>query len=180
MRRRPLGRLAQALGLMTHALLLAALLVGTASEPQSAPEEVFSKVATDPIPACGPGRTDALANGALTIMPGQTVCISVQARGDSVVPVAVVSAYTPDTTLVIRFWQEPEAGDTYLAVYNPLDGLLQYQAAMRLPDSLLPKHTSTCPVLSRRRGIERWPHPVATLVLSDFKLLADSASMTCQ
>jgi len=163
---------------MIYTLLLAALLAGTAGAPSV--EQVFKKIATDPVPSCEAGHAEALTSGILTIKPDQIICTSVESRGDSIVPVAVVSAYKPETTLVIKFWREPNSGDMYLVVFNPLGGFLQYQAAMRLPGSLLPQHTSTCPVLSHRRGIERWPQPVEELVLSNFKLLPESESVSCQ
>ena len=163
---------------MTYTLLLAALLAGATGEPSV--EQIFKKIATDPIPACTTGHAAALTGGTLTIKPGEIICASVEARGNSIVPVAVASAYKPETTLVIKFWREPNSGDMYLVVFNPFGGYLQYQAAMRLPGNLLPQHTSTCPVLSHRRGIERWPQPVEELVLSDFKLLAESESVSCQ
>jgi hypothetical protein len=41
-------------------------------------------------------------------------------------------------------------------------------------------HTSTCPVLSERFGIEHWPYELVELRLGSFRALADSKTVECQ
>ena len=150
----------------------------TAFGSEAATEKVFSRTAAEPVPVCESGHSGALVNGTLTLAPGETVCISLRAKNDSVVPEAVVQDYDPKNTLVVRFWGE--GGAMYLAVYNPLPRVLQYQAAMLWPGSPQYQHTSVCPVLSNRRSIEQWPNSITALSLSQFMLLPDSRSVVCR
>ena len=84
--------------------LIAILLSGCASAPKSTMEQVGLRVAAQPAPSCESDHEGALAGGALTILPGETICVTLQVQGDSVVPVAVVSTADPANTLVVRLW----------------------------------------------------------------------------
>jgi len=152
----------------------------TVSDPEARAEQVMSRVAKEPVPSCETGHSEALANGVITIKPGQTICVSFQAQGDILVPTAIVEASEKKETLVIRFWKEDSAGDMFLALFNPFPSPLRYEAYMLLPDSSQHQHTSTCPVLSRRRNVEFWNIPVTELTISNFKLLPESQATACR
>jgi hypothetical protein len=162
------------------ALSVAILISGCASAPSSTMEKAGLRVVGEPAPACEPGHQGALTGGALTIVPGQTICLTLQLRGDSVVPVSVVSTVDPQNTLVVRLWQESGTNETFLTLHNPLNKFLSYQASLLRPGTFQRQYTSSCPVLSRRLGVEQWPYPVNEITLSDFAALPDSDKMVCK
>ncbi len=162
------------------AVLSLALFAGCASAPPSALEEVGLRVAGEATPACEPGHEGALSGGSVTIRPGQTICLNVQVDSSSVVPVAVVSTADSENTLILKFWQEPGSGDSVLTVHNPLSTFLRYKAHMLRPRSSQSEYTSSCPVLSKRFGLEHWPYAISELTLSGFETLPESGTITCQ
>src|SRR5262249_49362003 len=122
----------------------------------------------------------ALAHGVLTVRPGETICLSFRVEGETLSPLAVVDVTKHESTLVVKSWREQDSGDVFLALYNPFSSYLQYQATMLLSGASQHQHTTTCPVLSRRRNVESWNISITELRLSAFKLLTDSESVTCQ
>jgi hypothetical protein len=143
-------------------------------------ERIGLDAAKAPRPSCEQGREGALANGAITIRPGETVCFTVRAEGNSIAPSEVVASDSPDSTVVLSFWLDPTTSDAVLTIYNPLGEFLIYRAHMLLPGATQLEYTSSCPVLSKRMGIEHWPYPIAELTLSSFETAPDSATITCK
>jgi hypothetical protein len=162
------------------AVLSLTLLTGCASAPPSTLEGIGLRVAGEAPPSCESGHESALSDGSVTIRPGQTICLTVQVQGSSVVPIAVVPTADSDNTLILKFWQEPGTGDAVLTVHNSLATFLSYKAHMLRPNSSQSEYTSSCPVLSKRFGLEHWPHPIAELTLSSFESLPESETITCQ
>jgi hypothetical protein len=150
----------------------------TASTPQSSMERVGLRTAKEPIPSCEAGHDASLSNGVVTIKPGETICLRLQVQGKSVSPVAVVSTAEKNNTLVLRMWQE--GGETFLSLNNPIDAFLRYEASMLLPGQSQYQHTSSCPVLSQRLGIEQWPQAVSALTLKNFESFPDSDRIECR
>lgn len=147
----------------------------------SAPEKLAVRVAKEPAPSCEPGHGDALVNGAVTIRPGQTLCIRLKVEGDVVRPEAVVSSRDSANTLVLRMRDEPGTGTTFLYLYNPLSRNLLYDAVLSKQGKTQAEHTSTCPVLSSRMGFEYWTYYfVSRLTLTQFKLASDDAKFDCK
>lgn len=161
-------------------LLSLALLAGCASAPKSTFEQIGLRVAREGVPSCEPGHEGALVGGAVTIRPGQTICLALQVHGSSVLPVAVVPSGSKENVLILGFSREPDSNAAVLTVHNPLGTFLRYKAHMLRPGSSGYEYTSSCPVLSNRLGIEHWPHTITELLLSDFESLPDSATITCQ
>ena len=157
-----------------------ALLAGCASAPPSTMEDIALRVAPEAPPSCELGREGALSNGSITIRPGQVICLTVQVDGSSVFPIAVVPKADAPNTIILKFWQEPGTGDMVLTVHNSLATFLTYRAHMLRPDSSRAEYTSSCPVLSRRFGLEHWPHLISELILSDFGSLPESERITCR
>ena len=161
------------------ALLSMALLTGCASAPATF-EQIGVREAGKAPPSCEPGHEDSLSGGSVTIRPGETICLTIQVQDSSVVPIAVVATANPEHTLILKFWQEPGTTDMVLTVHNPLSTFFRYKAHMLRPGSIGFEYTSSCPVLSKRLGIEQWPHVITELRLSDFAALPESETMTCQ
>ena len=158
---------------------LALLFVAEPSDPEQTANEIILRESSKSVPVCESGHAQALSNGVLTIKPGETICVLLHVQGKSVVAKTVVESSSRESTLVVKFWREPAAGEWFLELYNPLGGYLRYQAAMVSPDASKNGHTSTCPVLSRRRGFEYWNYPITQLALSDFEQVSETNSMTC-
>ena len=69
----------------------------------------------------------------------------------------------------------------FLAIYNPFSRSLKYRAGVVLPGEVQPRDTSSCPVAGDYRQTRgHWPHPVDEILLTDFRLLADGAALTCE
>lgn len=161
-------------------LVAALLLTGIVFAEDGTMEKAGIKTAEDGPPACEAGHDDALKDGVVTIRPGETICVELQIRGDKVVPVATVSVANPDSTLVLRAWNEPGKPDTLLSVHNPLGSLLRYEAHMLIPGKRKPEYTSSCAVMSRRFGLEHWPYAIKELTLGEFKALPESDTIECR
>jgi hypothetical protein len=161
------------------AVLIAAAGCESAPPPANPPPALPVRVTGAPNSAasCQVGRPAGLNNGAITIRSGEMLCIQLQSQGDAIVPIALLESASPDT-LVLTLKQIPTG--TTLTVQNPLSVSLSYLAAIRLPGGSDTHHTSTCPVLSHRFGIESWPYQVGELTLTDFKRLPEGAPLVCK
>jgi len=161
------------------AVLLAA---GCESAPPPATQhpapEVRTPSATNSAANCQVGRPAALTKGAITIRPGEMLCVQLRSQGDSIVPIALLESASPGA-LVLTLKQDQAPIGTTLTVQNPVSVLLSYQAAIRLPGRSDSHHTSTCPVMSHRFGIESWPYQIDELTLTDFKRLPEGATLVC-
>jgi hypothetical protein len=166
---------------MKLAVLIAALLSSAnVSAAESPAAEAALKTAEDGPPACESGHDDALRDGVVTTRPGETICVELQVHGNKVSPVAAVSVANSDSTLVLRAWNEPGKPDTFLSVHNPLNVFLRYEARMLVPGETQVEYTSSCPVMSRRFGIERWPYAINAITLAEFKAIPESNTMECR
>ena len=63
-----------------------------------------------------------------------------------------------------------------LQLRNDLGYHVKYDATMLAPDKdgLQEVDTSSCPVIPHGAGTESWPHPIAMIVLSGFRVVADN------
>ena len=165
---------------MKSVVLVAALLVtGNVLAEEGTVEKAATKAVEDGPPACEAGHDDALKDGVVTIHPGETICVDLELRGKKVVPVAVVSVASPGKTLILKVWHEPGKPDTLLSVHNPFDAFLRYEAHMLVRGQAEAEYTSSCPVLSKRLGLEHWPYEIKELTLSGFKVLPETGDMVC-
>jgi hypothetical protein len=149
---------------------MAMLVAGCTSTLPDNLERAMLETAEGPKPTCESGHDAALNGGVITISPGQVVCVQLRIEGDTIVPVSIVSAANPETTLVLRSWIDAESSDTFLTLHNPLDLLLRYEASMLRADASQAEYTSSCPVLSRRVSIEHWPYPIQELRIGKFSV----------
>src|SRR5258708_6142120 len=62
-----------------------------------------------------------------------------------------------------------------LQLRNDLGYRVKYDATIFVPekDGLHEADTSSCPVIPHGTGSESWPHPIAMIVLSSFRIVAD-------
>jgi hypothetical protein len=162
---------------MKRAFAVFALIAGCTATPNL--ERVALQSAQEPPPECQLGREAALIKDVVTVRPGETICISVEVRGNRIVPLKVESAAT-QSTIVFKAWRD--GNDTFLRVQNPLSTYLRYEAAMARADRAFQlEYTSTCPVLSGGRfALEHWPYPIAAFALSSFTAMPESDQMECK
>ena len=172
--------------LMKHLLLIgAAVFLASCKSPapaltQSSLERVGLRTAAEPVPECESGHDAALSDGVLTFRPGETICVRLEVREDTVVPAEVVSTSSAESTLVVKAWIEPGSTETFLSLHNPLASYLRYQAHLVRAGSEQSEYTSSCPVLSGRLAVEQWPYAIRTFILSDFRLIPESDEMECR
>ena len=143
-------------------------------------EEVALKLASEPLPKCSEVSDRALSAGAITLLPGDTICVSLDLRGDKAIPVAIVDHADPRQVLILRLWQQPGSEDSYLFIRNPLGSYLRYKAYLLRPDSTQREYTSSCPVLSQRFGLEHWPYPISELTLAEFTTEPETDRVACK
>jgi len=159
------------------------LACGCESAPPAATQHAVPEVRTTSAPSsatsCQVGRPGALTNSTITIRPGEMLCVQLESKGDSIVPIALLDSASPGA-LVLTLKQDPAPMGTTLTVKNPLSVFLSYQAAIRLPGRSDNHHTSTCPVMSHRFGIESWPYQIGELTLTDFRPLPEGATLVCK
>jgi hypothetical protein len=148
--------------------------------PESNLEKIGVRSLKEPTPSCQSGHEAALSNGTLTIKPGDVICVQFQTKGDEIVSFSVVDKGEVKDTLIIHFWQEPNTDEMYLTLHNPLGTFLKYDASILLPSKSEHEYTSSCPVLSRRMGIEQWPQIINELALTNFRSMPESKTMTCE
>ena len=129
-------------------------------------------------PACQAGRESALADGRVTIRPGETLCIRLRADGRQVAAEAVVTGADAAGALVLE--ASEQGSGTLLSLKNPLGGTLKYRARLTAPTRPDGMPTSTCPIRARLTNFESWPGRVGAIVLSDFELLPEGASAPCE
>ncbi|MBB6185386.1 hypothetical protein [Oleiagrimonas soli] len=159
---------------------MALLAAGCAAAPKPTMEQVGLRTVASPTPSCQAGHENALADGALIIEPGQTLCVDLHVDGTRVEPVRIVTTADPKRTLIIRFWNEPGTDDMYLTLHNPLPSTLRYHATMRRSGSYVYEATSVCDILSKRLAIEHWPYPIAALHLSGFSTTGSEDRVQCR
>ncbi len=114
------------------------------------------------------------------IHPGETLCATLEVDGERVDPLTVTSSDDPENTLIVRSWNERGTEDTYLSLHNPLDVFLRYEATVFEPGTSEGQYSSSCPVLSRRLGIEHWPYLVREFQLGRFAAEPESEEIVCR
>lgn len=119
-----------------------------------------------------------LANGAVVIQSGETLCVDLKPSGQTVAIEALASTVGP-TTLIVRMTSDPSTSSVFLSLYNPFPKPLKYQAGMNLPGEDSFHATSSCPVAAGGGGAEHWPHRIEQLILTDFRLLEADDKMAC-
>jgi hypothetical protein len=164
---------------MTRGWLAVVLaLAACATSPKATVERAATPpAAKNPPPECDPAHDDTLVDGLVVIRPGETLCIAVTAMGDVVVPARVVS--TSEGSIMLRSWRE--GPDVFLTIRSPFSRRLKYRAGIVLAGEVRPREAKTCPALSDYRPtLEQWPRLVDEILLTDFRLLPEGASVVCE
>ena len=135
-------------------------------------------------------------NGAVAIFPGEAFIVEFPDNGSvgnprflrvvdniDVVGMSDTSAGARPT-ISFEFKQDPDKPNMTLEIKSNIDALVKYDATMWVPTprGVQVGHTSSCPVFANAGGIETWPHPIATLVLTNFRVLRRDGNgiITCQ
>lgn len=125
-------------------------------------------------------RMPYVQDGAVQIIPGETLFIEAEVDGDRLINLRRVKRpQKPKVTLELRLSQPGKARadlGMMLTIGNPFKRALRYKASFLPassddPASATPKPTSTCPISPRMKSHESWPHPILRLYLSDFVLV---------
>lgn len=150
----------------------------TSGASPSSPDQISERLGKETSPACEAGHEGSLVNGQVTIEPGQTLCIQLETAGSGVRLVSIMTVVDPATTLVVKMGRD--SGINYLWLHNPLGSSLDYGAMMRRSGRSQDEPTSVCSVLHHGPGFEYWPYDIDRLVLSNFRIQADSATYQCK
>lgn len=122
-----------------------------------------------------------LPSGWVTVLPGEEIHIAFDVENDSLRnPRAIRAGDEAPARLHFRFLQHPGTGTTDLWVASTLRQPVKYDLWMMLPQSDRVVRTSTCPVSSDQKIIERWQHPVFQFFLSGFRTLAPGSALKCE
>jgi hypothetical protein len=136
--------------------------------------------ARNPPPECDPAHDDTIVQGVVVIRPGETLCIAVTSVGDVVVPARVVSTTEGSSRpIMLRTWRE--GSEVFMTIRNPFSRRLRYRAGIVPTGEVRPRDTKTCPALGDYRPtIEHWPRLVDAILLTDFRLLPEGATVVCE
>jgi hypothetical protein len=85
-------------------------------------------------------------------------------------------------TMAFEFKQDPGKPNMTLEIKSTVDVHVKYDATMWVPtpNGMQMGHTSSCPVFANAGGIETWPHPIAMLVLTNFRVQSLEGTFACQ
>jgi hypothetical protein len=110
----------------------------------------------------------------LQIYPGEKLNIECEIKGDEIITMKVVKdVIAKNRTITLSFEQQTlnnGSKQMLLVVNNPFDKQLKYQAMMYTPAGQQWTPTSIIPILPKINSYESWPHPIITLVLTDWQL----------
>ena len=129
-------------------------------------------------------------NGNVSLYAGEAIEISFADRSDLSHPTFVrtldkvelqgLKGYHPDAPppdrstpaiLSLELRQEEGKPNMSLVLRNETGVALKYDVTMFVPtpQGMKSAHTSTCPLLPGIMGDESWPHPIAMIILSNFR-----------
>jgi len=133
-------------------------------------------------------------NGQIVLYPGETIEVEFAADGKAmdkprflrvVEPGAGQSAANTKSadaaTMRFEFKQTDNKPDMTLIINSALGFLIKYDAYMFVPtkDGMRSIYTSSCPIIRRGSAYETWPHEIAMIVLSNFRVVSDRDGVTC-
>jgi hypothetical protein len=124
-----------------------------------------------------------LANGYVTIYPGETLHLEVEpAGGDDLRFVKRVQTVEhPERTLSFSLSQRPGKVEMTLQLTSGFDRAVKVDLGVLPLDDPQQRilKTSSCPILPRGDGYELWPQPLFYAVIARPRLLAKDAPMSC-
>jgi len=131
--------------------------------------KVAVTAAEEGVPTCNLAPATRLDGKIVFIVPGEVVCVRLERKGSIATPVELVGSRETGDVLILKSWASAGV-DTFLTVHNPFDSNLKYRAGLLIPGEEQFRATSSCTVLSERFSLEHWPHSIAALALTDFRL----------
>jgi hypothetical protein len=134
-------------------------------------------------------------NGVVTIFPGEALIVEFADNSSVDKPRFVRLVDRVDITgqpteadsearptMAFEFRQEPDMPTMTLEIKSTVDAMVKFDATMWVPtpDGIRVGHTSSCPVFANAGGIETWPHPIAMLILTNFRVQPLSGNVACE
>ncbi len=104
------------------------------------------------------------------IHSGETLYVTFQRAGDSLMFVHVSKAADKAAQLVLKMSPLKEIHGTMLQVQNKFDKNLHYKAEIRLLSKNKRANTSVVPVIAGKVSFESWPYVIEELALSGFEI----------
>lgn len=122
----------------------------------------------------------AAQGDAISILPGEELLIEADLlEGDRLGNFRQVTAMqNPEKTIRFSFTQMDTSVGMMLSVQNPFSFPIKYNLDM-IDFEGNPHQTSSCPVGGNMSVYEMWPHPIPELILSNMRVLAESAKSVC-
>ena len=131
----------------------------------------------EPTSKCGVAPSATLDDGKVTIAPGQVICLRVSSV-DGKLALTTANGDTPRNEVFV-IEMSSEGDSTMLVAHNGTTNIIKYRAKFQPPGHKKWYPTSICPVQAGIMGFEQWPHGITTMLLSDFRVLPQSAEMSC-
>ena len=104
------------------------------------------------------------------IHPGETLYVTFQRTGDSLVLVRFSKGADKAAQLILKMGPLKQIHGTTLQVENKFDKNLHYKAETRLLSQNKRANTSVVPVIAGKKSFESWPYVIEELALSGFEL----------
>jgi hypothetical protein len=162
-------------------MLIAALLILATNHVGATEKETleFSKEKPQ-LPQCGTPYEGDLSGGVVTLLPDNVICLGATISNGQIKLTLPPDDAQPDQLLVLKLWHDPDKGDSYLSIHNPLDQFLAYKAYLLRAGSSAREYTTTCQVLSRRDGLEWWNYQLVEITLVEFSVAPETPNIECR
>lgn len=131
------------------------------------------------VPPCGRALVQPQSGGTITLLPDQVACFALKVTDGRIQLTDPPKSAAPENLLVLKLWYVPEAGKSFLSIHNPLSQFLTYKAHILRVGAKSLEYTTTCPVLSRRDGLEFWTYALSEITISDLALAPESKTIEC-
>ena len=118
-------------------------------------------------------RRPYYADGALNILPGETLYLEGEEKDGKLVKLRAVDKPGPRTIIVkLEQLSDPKLDrQTMLTVTNPFGGPLRYHAGIQRASADTIARTTSCAVKAGTKSYEHWPEPVVLVVMTDLRLV---------
>jgi hypothetical protein len=134
-----------------------------------------------------PEESPVWDGGLLEIYPGETIYLEAEIEGGELrFKRAVPEVRDPAQTFIFRFYQrgsgfskaDPQSG-MVLEIDNPFSEDIKFNVGMVLPTKRKYTATTSCPVFSKIKLIEHWPHPIMVIALKNGRVLRKDEPREC-
>lgn len=139
-------------------------------------------IATEPLPYVDEGSIILYAGDAIEVeLAGDGTPRFVE-RLDHVVVDPATADQVAGATMAFELKQLADKPDMTLTVQSALDYTVKYDAVMFVPtkEGMKSGYTSSCPVQARLGAFEKWPQPIAMIVLTHFRAVPKDQAGICK